>query len=404
MSTKAADTPYINSLPPEILVYIFSMLPKDRAAISRVCKEWNRLEKKIIEDLAKEYSLHPEIQPFLSSRVRPTNDSEYMECVRAVILNVGNFYNHYHQDKGIDFPRRPINLDSLELAIRETNQCKSDQNLIIFFDKLRDMIHRSVVLPQESTSIAVKAALIRDWMNTNQEALNEITELNLSQSGLSEVPPEIGHLSNLQYLLLFHNQLTELPSEIGNLVNLQSLILHHNQLTKLPPEISHLENLKNLDFAHNRLTELPPEIGHLRTLQTLALSDNQLTELPPQIGQLGNLQNFALSFNHLTILPPEIGNLGDLQNLWLDHNRLTELPSKIGNLGNLFQLQLGHNQLTELPAGKIGNLVNLRIFCLYQNQLSADARLTIESFRQDNPECIIDLNYCKCSPPFHAGR
>ena len=51
------------------------------------------------------------------------------------------------------------------------------------------------------------------------------------------IPPEIGNLTNLTYLVLVGNQLTgEIPSEIGNLTNLIGLRLDNNQLTGEIPE------------------------------------------------------------------------------------------------------------------------------------------------------------------------
>src|SRR5689334_13431020 len=62
------------------------------------------------------------------------------------------------------------------------------------------------------------------------------TELDLSEMGLSQLPPEIWQLTHLERLNLSRNELTELPPEIGELTNLQSLDLASNQLTSLPSE------------------------------------------------------------------------------------------------------------------------------------------------------------------------
>ncbi len=69
--------------------------------------------------------------------------------------------------------------------------------------------------------------------------------LDLSGEGLTELPPEIGQLSQLQVLGLSDNQLTELPPEIGQLSQLQGLDLRSNQLTELPPDYNDL-SLKSL--------------------------------------------------------------------------------------------------------------------------------------------------------------
>ena len=51
------------------------------------------------------------------------------------------------------------------------------------------------------------------------------------------IPPEIGNMTNLEWLDLSNNQLTgSIPSKIGNLTNLTGLNLAYNQLTGEIPE------------------------------------------------------------------------------------------------------------------------------------------------------------------------
>ncbi len=195
------------------------------------------------------------------------------------------------------------------------------------------------------------------------------TELDLSDTQLTTLPPEIGQLLNLQSLTLYDIQLTTLPPEIGQLLKLQSLTLYGNQLTTLPPEIGQLLNLQSLTLSDNQLTTLPPEIGQLLNLQSLILSDNQLTTLPPEIGQLLNLQSLTLYGNQLTTLPPEIGQLLNLQSLDLSDNQLTTLPPEIVQLLNLQSLDLSSSQLSTLPP-EIVQLLNLQSLDLSSNQLS----------------------------------
>ncbi|KIC74630.1 hypothetical protein DB42_BA00010, partial [Neochlamydia sp. EPS4] len=59
-----------------------------------------------------------------------------------------------------------------------------------------------------------KGELFRDWIEENCKS---ITALNLSEAGLTYLPPEICHLSQLRGLHLNQNQLTALPTEICQL-------------------------------------------------------------------------------------------------------------------------------------------------------------------------------------------
>ncbi len=191
----------------------------------------------------------------------------------------------------------------------------------------------------------------------------------LIDNQLTELPPEIGQLTELRTLMLDGNQLTELPPEIGQLTELRTLWLDGNQLTRLPPEIARLSHLQVAMLSENQLAELPPEIGRLTRLEELRLDGNQLTELPSEIGRLSGLRTLRLDGNQLTRLPPEIGQLTGLRTLRLDGNQLTELPPEIGQLTNLEELSLDGNQLTELPP-EIGQLTKLERLALVGNQLT----------------------------------
>lgn len=214
----------------------------------------------------------------------------------------------------------------------------------------------------------------------DQAAHERWTELDLQDEGLTELPPEIGHLKNLETLNLGcyrhelyyssgHNQLTCLPPEIGCLIQLQSLTLRNNCLTTFPLEIGRLTQLRVLDLSKNKLTILSPEIGQLTELRELDLGGNRLTSLPPAIGQLTQLQSLYLHDNHLTVFPPEIGQLTTLQELYLYGNGLTALPSEIGLLSRLQLLDLGFNGLTALSP-EVVHLTGLQYLILQFNQLT----------------------------------
>ena len=113
-------------------------------------------------------------------------------------------------------------------------------------------------------------------------------------------------------LYLRNKQLTEIPKEIGFLTNLHFLYLNWNKLTEIPKEIGGLKNLKHLYLNNNLLTEIPKEIGQLKNLQILALDSNLLKTIPKEIGELKNLQLLNLKNNPLTTIPEEIRNLDNL--------------------------------------------------------------------------------------------
>lgn len=71
--------------------------------------------------------------------------------------------------------------------------------------------------------------------------------------------------------------ISKLPDDIGNMVQLKSLILSENKLQSLPESIGHLSNLKTLYLFHNQLTSLPESLSNLKGLQWLGLSGNSIS-------------------------------------------------------------------------------------------------------------------------------
>ena len=78
--------------------------------------------------------------------------------------------------------------------------------------------------------------------------------LDLSDLGLSKLPPEIGQLTELTSLYLQRNQLSTLPPEIGKLTSLTSLDLDNNHLSALPP-VDRQAHRAYLAFPHVQPTD-----------------------------------------------------------------------------------------------------------------------------------------------------
>ena len=205
-----------------------------------------------------------------------------------------------------------------------------------------------------------------------------VTELSLSNNRLAgPIPPELGDLTSLRWLVLSVNQLTgPIPPELGDLTSLKwQLHLHNNQLTgAIPPELGNLSKLQWLILSNNQLTgPIPPELGNLSELWWLLLYNNQLTgAIPPELGNLASLEQLYLYNNRLAgAVPPELGNLASLEHLYLSSNQLTgPIPPELGDLSILKELILDNNQLTGAIPPELGNLTSLRWLSLYSNQLT----------------------------------
>ncbi|KAK3444533.1 hypothetical protein EUGRSUZ_A01342 [Eucalyptus grandis] len=240
----------------------------------------------------------------------------------------------------------------------------------------------------------------------------ELISLQLQNNFISrQIPPEIGSLTKLNYLLMYNNSLSgTIPLEVGNLTLLTYLGLSINQLNgEVPKTISRLANLypslSAVCFSNNSFTgELPPDLcsgfalqylavegiewGECKNLTKLQIDGNQITgRIPPELGKLSQLRVLTLHNNDLTgKIPTEMGNLGELLSLNLSNNHLVQdIPILLGNLAkrnyhdlsknamsgsipdeqanceNLLSLNLSYNNLSSVIPPELGNLLALQI-------------------------------------------
>ena len=98
-----------------------------------------------------------------------------------------------------------------------------------------------------------------NWMGVSCSLRRQrVTALDLSSMGLlGTIPPQLGNLSFLQYLILYNNSFHgDLPSEIGNLRRLQVMDIGSNKLSLVivPESFGNLHRLEELRFDGNNLT------------------------------------------------------------------------------------------------------------------------------------------------------
>ena len=261
---------------------------------------------------------------------------------------------------------------------------------------------------------------LNEWHGVSTDEDGRVTELDLPENNLSgHIPPEIGNLVELTYLILRSNRLTgTVPSELGKLTGLEVLALDDNKLWgELPDSMTALTRLI-LFFSLNNsglcvpdgaefqewlqtipsgfaqfITCNPPsttsDAGDLTVLATLYKATggdnwddntNWFSEQPLQywkgvtINSDGRVTRLSLGTNLLSgYIPSELGNLSSLEWLLLDENQLSDdIPSELGNLSRLERLHLGENQLSGDIPSEFGTLDNLIYMDLDSNRLTDD--------------------------------
>ncbi|KAK4254296.1 hypothetical protein QN277_009698 [Acacia crassicarpa] len=118
------------------------------------------------------------------------------------------------------------------------------------------------------------------WFHVTCNSDNSVTRVDLGNANLSgQLVPQLGQLSNLQYLELYSNNISgKIPDELGNLTSLVSLDLYLNRLNgPIPDTLSKLQKLRFLRLNNNSLSgSIPVSLTNVASLQVLDLSTNQL--------------------------------------------------------------------------------------------------------------------------------
>ena len=246
---------------------------------------------------------------------------------------------------------------------------------------------------------------LSQWEGVVADGNGRVTRLWLNGNQLSgPIPPELGNLSNLEWLNLYDNQLSgPIPPELGSLSNLEELLLYNNQLSgEIPAALGSLSNLERLTLRNNQLSgEIPPGLGSLSNLVYLFLGGNRLSgEIPPELGSLTNLRYLYLYDNQLTgPIPSELGDLTKLDSLYLYDNRLSgEIPPELGSLSILRFLRLNGNQLSEEIPPELGSLSNLYRLYLSNNQLTGCVPAGLREVT-DNDLDGLGLDFCEAEVP-----
>lgn len=245
---------------------------------------------------------------------------------------------------------------------------------------LRDR-HYLTEMPEEVFDLTWLEVL--DFGNYKEERSNHLTEvppgigklvnlqyLDLKFNQIKHIADELAQLTLLNELMLADNEMIALPAVVGELPNLTRLNLNNNVFTEpLPESLEQLSKLRRLELSNCGLKEFPAFIFSLKELVYLDLSNNFIEEIPEEISQLTNLETLSLGnskevrCNHISAIPPGMGKLVNLQHLDLTFNKVKHIPEEFGQLTSLKSLMLNDNQMTALPPvlGELENLVMLNL-------------------------------------------
>ncbi|KAK4344454.1 hypothetical protein RND71_037548 [Anisodus tanguticus] len=214
-----------------------------------------------------------------------------------------------------------------------------------------------------------------------EEEMNNLSELYLEATALSEVPASVEKLSGV------------------NVINLSSC----KHLESLPKSIVRLKCLKTLNVSKcSKLKKLPDELGLLVGLEGLHCDDTPIEMMPSTISHLKKLKHLtlrrcnALAFqregkNDMGLAFSNLSGLCSLAMLDIGGCSISDggILCNIGFLPSLKELNLGGNTFTNISAASISGLTRLKVL-----QLVGCSRL--EHF-PELPQAIEEVHADECT-------
>lgn len=220
-------------------------------------------------------------------------------------------------------------------------------------------------------------------------------QLAINMLRISAMRGEIMELHGISELNLDDNCIVEIPVGISKMHKLEEISMVRNRIKVLPDQLFELKNLERIKFDDNEITEIPSGIVRLKAgLAWLCLERNFITSFPPELAQMETLEVFNVSRNGLqpdirlaldrgldcllaymrkwTVVRFEgrvdLAWYGELlwepfaefpSSLWsyaaslrvidLNDNAIRAIPQNITQLLHLEELHLQSNELTALP-------------------------------------------------------
>ncbi|KAB2063737.1 hypothetical protein ES319_A10G238000v1, partial [Gossypium barbadense] len=318
------------------------------------------------------------------------------------IMESWNSSIHFCQWIGVACGRKHRRVTKLKLQILKLSGSLSPYIGNLSFLRELDLVGNSFYnqIPQEIRGLRID-------MSDNQLTgeipallglLSNLKVLGFFNNSLrGNIPPSLGNLSSLERLGLTYNALSGIiPESFGRLRNLSFFTIFGNAISGIVPvPMFNLSNIRIFDIGANKIEgtlhfdleinmphveffsvgdnqisgQIPLSIFNAPNLDVLEFYDNMLDGNVPSLEKLDKLFRLELGGNHLG--HGREGDLNFLLSLSITENNIGgEFPKCIRYFSSTLQaLSMSYNNILGKIPEEIGNLINLEVLDLAQNQL-----------------------------------
>lgn len=195
----------------------------------------------------------------------------------------------------------------------------------------------------ELKKLSLPGCIISEEALTYIGGLTELTDLDLSHCGLSNIAP-LENLKDLTNLNLSGNSITDIKP-LSGLKYIASLNLSNNALSAIDA-LDGASELAELDISENTISSVA-SLSSCIELTTLNANDNQISDVS-FLSELPALEALHLNRNAVSDVST-LASCTSLKRLELAENHLTNIDI-LANLVNLTYLDISRNEIAALPA------------------------------------------------------
>lgn len=178
---------------------------------------------------------------------------------------------------------------------------------------------------------AEKYDLNHEGFPKDKTLLENMSQLEICNSDIEEIPLQIENLRKLVVVLADCNNIKELPLELFKLKTLAMLSLSNNNISEIPHEIEKI-NIFYLDISNNPIKTLPEIIYKKKRISNLVLHNTNIQNIPEDICQLKNLTALTFDDKHLPTVVKYLAYFPNINSINLTCSYYDETSPLIQNL------------------------------------------------------------------------